>query len=414
MSKVLAYVLLGVVIVLLIVGGVSLYKVLKPATRVEKPQTQSVAQTAPVAPAPVVKQEASQVQAQPQIPQPETRMPVSRLDRVMLRDSKPFGIYDLTSSLSWESQPFALAERVDGNDVRYVYLTEKEKLRDTVVKFDDHLCWYKLRPDVRVFDGTVFQTIQSADFEIRCARDASGWQYAPNILVKGVVFPSELTSDTELEFWGEPPLYLGFKTNLEKLKADGKWIVKRGYGARFVVKSGAGNPIGESWAEIHPDEKLAESLFVYLEKEIPALLKFRDGVRDTGAARSSLFSVSGQLYEFVKWFDEKPEPEQMDLVSKYAPAAAKIAVKLVDQKVLSRFLLDLDWDRDIVTADPRWYDDWYKIQPDIQKRVPYFLNMAFVDLGFCLFWARRGETFFRIVKRAVSDEVIATAANTKQ
>ncbi|MDO8555000.1 MAG: hypothetical protein Q7R75_00320, partial [bacterium] len=107
------------------------------------------------------------------------------------------------------------------------------------------------------------------------------------------------------------------------------------------------------------------------------------------------------------WFEKLSEPEQMDLVSQYAPIAAKIAVKLLNKEMLERFLLNLDWEKDVVTADPRWYNGWYEIQPDREKRVAHFMNLSFRDLEFRLFWARRGETFFRIVKRAVSDEVVA-------
>lgn len=82
-----------------------------------------------------------------------------------------------------------------------------------------------------------------------------------------------------------------------------------------------------------------------------------------------------------------------------APALATIAVESVSPANLRQYLLDLDWNRDIVTTMPEWEPI---AAADPEARIPQYRDLNWSQIRWRLLWARQGQMTFEAMKREVS------------
>lgn len=105
----------------------------------------------------------------------------------------------------------------------------------------------------------------------------------------------------------------------------------------------------------------------------------------------------------LRWFKKLPSPVQTLVLTSLRPLLVKLGVRIVPRELLERYLIELEWERDIATVNPHWERNWKQMQSDLNEPVLYFNNLSYWDVWFRLWWSRRTEAQFESFKVAMAE-----------
>lgn len=121
----------------------------------------------------------------------------------------------------------------------------------------------------------------------------------------------------------------------------------------------------------------------------------------------NLQSVALKFRSVKQAFDQLPVLQRREILAPAADVAAKYIVGYVHEDHLKEWLLNLDWDRDVVPVDPDWYlgMNWPANRLEKVAIEGFNQKLSKVDLWVRMFWLRRGELVFETAKNAVAKEL---------
>ena len=229
-----------------------------------------------------------------------------------------------------------------------------------------------------------------------------------HVLVEGfdkdeVEMGTKVTTATPgLQFPGE-------RTVKDLTQSGGKWLVRKMNDGSFYAALDAPLPIPDYDRNLPFGDDVVG--FVGVGKFVPAFKKLvalvhphevKDDVELYKRVIKTIESDSTYFTGAAKWYRNQSKERKTAFVRRFVPVIAPLASH-VSRPLLKRYLLDLDWELDIVATDPRWPHNWPHDDPT--ATVPFFNNLSWHDVYFRLFWQRRGEIAFEAMKAAVKNEL---------
>lgn len=125
-------------------------------------------------------------------------------------------------------------------------------------------------------------------------------------------------------------------------------------------------------------------------------------------ALTNMQIVADKLQPFYALFESLPVTRRREIMESVGPKAAAFAVGYFHPELLKEGLIDLDWDKDIVSVDPDWYHDtdWPENRYE-PTEISGYGNVSKIELWTRMFWLRRGEAMFDAAKKLVSEAAAA-------
>ncbi len=132
------------------------------------------------------------------------------------------------------------------------------------------------------------------------------------------------------------------------------------------------------------------------------------GRRGSGQARI-MATIARILWPLKNAYNLVPKSAQQDIFSRamgmIAPAIVGLGTEedpgAVHLEEVNRYLLDLDWSRDIQSVNPDWWTsvEW-PANDTTRVTLPGYGDIGFADLWARMFWKRRGPEIFGMAKAA--------------
>ncbi|MDO8592479.1 MAG: hypothetical protein Q7R92_01735 [bacterium] len=312
-----------------------------------------------------------------------------------------FDVYNITSN-----KKLMTAEKIpsEAGPVVYIFEASINLFSRAQYAFKDiDECWYKIDPE-KISDSPSHYRIQEQGFERICG----DWWATTNITAENGIFPSEVTElfkgDT-IKALIESPFWIDYDAPPDHLRTNGDWELVRVANGKIMARYA--NPLPSS-ALLKESDKGINEFTTKINKLVNTIVATRKAgliTPDSATLYTAFVNTIIQYRDLAEWVDEAPGDGVTNLLELAKPLA-KLVAEMVDTGLLSRYLLSLDWKKDITIVDPRWYDNWSRVVSiNGDKRSPFFANLSFRDVQVRLFWQRRGQVVFETVRQTVKDEL---------
>lgn len=278
-------------------------------------------------------------------------------------------------------------------------------------------CRYRFKTGVK-FAGHAFDLDKDPQtyFEVVCG----DWDFASGITVDASIFPSELEDSTEVQLSFPQLSYYQLTLPIENLKRKGNWKVIRKWGdfQAGLMEEEEGEVKLDEKISSGPEAKTALQPFLKKAEEFVELRLALEGERIGGEGElpRMLDNLAYEYHGVYRWIDALPKSVQEFLVEQLAPLFAKLAIRLFDKDELGRYLTNLDWEKDVWSVNPDWYNDWptsdkTKMVWDKLHTYSPEVGLSQWDVRVRMFWQRRGPKIFNAAKQAVLKELAPPASN---
>jgi len=118
---------------------------------------------------------------------------------------------------------------------------------------------------------------------------------------------------------------------------------------------------------------------------------------------ANLQRVAGTYVGVVRQFNGLPVMVRRTILRQTAPVVAGYVAEYVHPELLDEGLLSLDWEIDVATVNPEWFNgiDWPQEREERIDVEGYHEPISRVDLWIRMFWLRRGQAVLETMQREV-------------